>query len=104
MAGFSALKAKTSTQLLKQRSDDTFTNNAAPYTPYYLGGLLTVGGDYFVTRHSAVGASLSYYIYSPCIIKEYVVTAGDGTSSQNVVNRKSTINLTALTFGYSYYF
>lgn len=66
------------------------------------GGVLGVGGDYFVSDHNSFSAEFDYFLYSSRKLK--TATPITSTSNDQISSRKIQLYIPSLMVGYTYHF
>ncbi len=74
----------------------------ATQNSYLWGGVLEVGSEYFLSKHSAINATVDYFAYASKNINN--LSNLDTNGESNLINRKVTVSMPAIMFGYNYYF
>jgi hypothetical protein len=105
--GFSALKTNSSMSIVDIEDGGNLNNVTISQNTYQYGGILSAGAEYFITKHSTFGTTLSYFMYAPSTLKDFneFYTAASGVANtDHLQKRKIQINILALVLNYSYYF
>ncbi len=106
--GFSILKIKSTMSFEGLVGDFNYVPETVMQNLYQLGGVVSIGGESFITQHSAIQASVNYYMYATKKLKDFYPTQGangePGTQPDGLTKRKIAIAIPAITIDYSYYF
>jgi hypothetical protein len=109
-AGFSTLKIHSNyyAYATNGTTGNGLTGQGATESTYLFGGYMNVGGEYFMSKHTSLNASLYYFLYSTHQLNKLTgnqisTMRTDGSSATQNLARKIQFSMPAITFGFNYY-